>query len=169
MTELPDCVPVSMLNEGERKLLDVLGDFCARHATWLTVSPQVSYGAFLETRDRHRWREISRKRADFVLWAPRDGRVYAVVEFDGAGHWGRAKDEIHAALHSDAVKNHACATAGIPIVRVLQAYAPSAVIETLLEALGLRPRRVSWWRRLRRRPADGPTAGARPEPPLEHV
>ena len=162
MDRPPDCEAASMLNEGERRLLAVLSEFCARHASWLTVSPQVSYGAFLNTRERGRWREISRKRADFVLWSPRDGFVYAVVEFDGAGHWGRQKNEYEAARNSDAVKNHACATAGIPIVRVLQDYAPSAVRETLLRALGMKKSRGRWWSLIRREPAEA----GRKEPPL---
>ncbi|PZQ48798.1 MAG: hypothetical protein DI556_13365 [Rhodovulum sulfidophilum] len=149
----PDCVRASMLNHSERGLLRVLTAFCANDATWLTVSPQVSYGAFLNTRDQNRWREISRKRADFVLWSQEDGFVYAVVEFDGSGHWGRQKDEYEAARNADLVKNHACSSAGIPIIRVLQDYAPSAVRDTLREALAMKERR-RWWSPFRRKPAE---------------
>lgn len=176
----PDCVRASMLNQSERGLLGVLTAFCASEATWLTVSPQVSYGAFLSTRDRNRWRDISRKRADFVLWSPADGFVYAVVEFDGSGHWGRQKNEYEAARNSDLVKNHACSTAGIPIIRVLQDYAPSAVRETLRVALRLERKGWGFWPFGRKRaaisvarqePAIAEQSALRPEPPMtaEHL
>ena len=128
------CEATTMLNKSEHRLYGTLTSLCRQHAPHLAVAPQVAYGAFLRTRDRSRWREIAFKRADFVLFST-DGRVHAVVEFDGAGHLGDSFTDARRAIRSDKAKNGACASAGIPVIRVMQRYSKEDVAEALGTAL----------------------------------
>jgi very-short-patch-repair endonuclease len=134
----PHCEATSMLNRSEQRLYTTLTAFCRDHAPHLGVAPQVAYGAFLRTTDRSRWREIAYKRADFVLFS-RDGRVHAVVEFDGAGHLGDSFADARRAIRSDQAKNGACASAGIPVIRVMQRYTKDDVALALETALRSSP------------------------------
>lgn len=130
----PDCVATNLLNKSEHRLYGTLMRLCRQHAPHLAVAPQVAYGAFLRTTDRSRWREIAFKRADFVVFSA-DGRVHAVVEFDGAGHLGDTFSDARRAIRSDRAKNGACSSAGIPVVRVMQRYTKDDLAAALGTAL----------------------------------
>lgn len=130
----PDCQPTSLLNLSEQRLYATLTSLLHLHAPHLAVAPQVAYGAFLRTKDRSRWREIAYKRADFVVFSA-DGRVHAVVEFDGAGHLGDSFSDARRAIRSDQAKNGACASAGVPVIRVMQRYSQEDVATALGSAL----------------------------------
>ena len=131
----PKCRAVPILNRGEDRLFRQLLEFCREEAFELTVAPQVSYGAFLKTQRPDDWRAIAFKRADFVLFGP-DNIARLVVEFDGAGHWGSSRDSAKRANRTDAVKDYACGSAGLPMIRVSQRMRRAEIDDRLRAALG---------------------------------
>lgn len=132
------CDATPLMNRGEHALACKIEDWAHKRRLDLRMSPEVSYGAFVKTRDPNAWRTVAFKRADLVLWDPRDARVRLVIEFDGRGHWGRSGDERSRARRSDAVKNTAATTAGIPLLRVRTNHSVEELEELLDRALGVR-------------------------------
>ncbi|MCA0948529.1 DUF2726 domain-containing protein [Salipiger pacificus] len=78
---------------------------------------QVSYGAFLKNRDYRRYMSINSKRADFIVFNP-DMSVVAVIEYQGAGHFGNSDHSRRRADASDKIKRQALSEAEIPLVEV---------------------------------------------------
>lgn len=78
---------------------------------------QVSYGEFLKGGDRATHARINQKRADFVV-IDDDFEVLCVIEYQGAGHYGRGERARESAQYRDRVKRAACASAGIPLIEI---------------------------------------------------
>lgn len=105
-------VPTALLNKSELKLLGVL-DSCVPEifGAGARVFAQVSYGEFLKGGSRGAHAKINSKRADFVI-ANAAGKVLAIVEYQGAGHYGRGDAARARAEASDAAKRKASAAPG---------------------------------------------------------
>lgn len=109
---------VSLLNQSEARLLGaldtVVGPIFGPKAR---VFAQVSYGEFLKGSSRSAFAKVNQKRADFVV-ADAEGTVFCVIEYQGAGHYGRGPTAREKAEKSDKMKRAALASASIPMVEV---------------------------------------------------
>ena len=109
---------VSLFNQSEARLLKVLdtavGPIFGAKARVFT---QVSYGEFLKGNTRIAFAKVNQKRADFVV-ADAAGTVLCVIEYQGAGHYGRGPASREKAEKNDNVKRAALASATIPMVEV---------------------------------------------------
>lgn len=123
-----------VMNRSELRFFQILNDWLRRHARSHHVAPQVTYGAFLGSRDGTAWRLVASKRADFVIF-DRQGRVCLIVEFDGPGHHGRTPLDARNALDRDRQKDLAAAQAGIPLLRLASLDNREALAQALRLAL----------------------------------
>ncbi|MGZ3218429.1 DUF2726 domain-containing protein [Paracoccus sp. T5] len=106
-----------LMNKSELQLFRIINLWLGEHARGYHVSPQATYGAFLGCKDYAKWRLMSAKRADFVVFDPQ-GHVRLIIEFDGAGHYGRNRKDADGVRNRDTQKNLAAGAAGIPLVRI---------------------------------------------------
>lgn len=106
-----------LMNRSELQLFAIIHRWLAENASGHHVAPQVTYGSFLGCKDHEKWRLMSAKRADFVIFDPQ-GNVRLVVEFDGAGHYASSHRDADGVRNRDAQKNLAAAAAGIPLIRI---------------------------------------------------
>jgi len=127
------CKSVPLMNRSETRVFRHIHRYLQARSLPLFVSPQVSYGGFLQTQDRSQWRKVNFKRADLVIW-DYDGNVKAVLEYDGEGHRGNTVQQGLRADAADAVKDTACTSAGIPVVRILPGY-NSANLDQALDSI----------------------------------
>jgi len=122
-----------ILNKSERSLLKVLDQVVpGTLGQDVRIFAQVSYGEFLKGSSRAAHARVNQKRADFVA-ADTDGKVVCVVEYQGAGHYGRSQAARERAEKNDAVKRKALASAGIPLVEVAAKFTPEGVREQLAD------------------------------------
>lgn len=121
----------ALMNASEARLYVVMERWRRSKARDLTISPQVSYGAFLAAKGKPAWLRIASKRADFVIWDS-DGLVRAIIEFDGKGHYGKNSRDKIAVKKRDKLKNDAARAAAIPLIRIPPT-ATSTQIEQTLE------------------------------------
>lgn len=108
----------ALLNKSETAVLAAL-DACVRDVFGpdARIFSQVSYGEFLKGETRGAHAKINQKRADFLIASPAE-TVVCVVEYQGAGHYGRSQASREKAQVSDSVKRSALSSAGIPLVEV---------------------------------------------------
>lgn len=129
---IPDAAPAegfsrrALLNASEMRLHAAIGCYIETARPDLHLSCQVCLGEFLSHPDWQQYRRINTKRADFVLFDG-TGRVHAVVEFDGAGHWGNSERSRKAAIDRDQLKNAALSSAGIPVLRITPSYSNAQI------------------------------------------
>lgn len=105
--------PKPFMNKSELKLFRILEGWLAQNARDHHISAQATYGAFLGCADYSKWRLMSAKRADFVIF-DRTGNVQLIVEFDGGGHYGSTRQDAASVKSRDDQKNAAAATAAFP-------------------------------------------------------
>lgn len=109
---------VSLLNQSEARLLGMLDTVVGPiFGAKARVFAQVSYGEFLKGSSRSAFAKVNQKRADFVV-ADAAGTVLCVIEYQGAGHYGRGPAAREKAEMSDKVKRAALKSAGLPLVEV---------------------------------------------------
>ncbi len=123
-----------VLNKSEKKLIRdldiVIQEVFGPEARLLS---QVSYGEFLKGEDRAAHARINQKRADFVV-VDGDFEVLCVIEYQGAGHYGRGEKARANAEHRDRVKRAACASAGVAFVEVPAKFSTRSLTEGLSKA-----------------------------------
>lgn len=78
---------------------------------------QVSYGEFLRTRSKKAFWKVNAKRADFLI-VDQDFNPVAVIEYQGAGHFGRTGQSADLARQRDNTKKRACLSAGLAWIEV---------------------------------------------------
>jgi hypothetical protein len=122
-----------MLNNSEFRLYRTLERWRRQYAPTLNLSAQVGYGSFL-TSETDDWRSIASKHADFVFWG-QDGYVQAIIELDGAGHYGNSRAEAAKVRERDRIKNAAALSANIPLIRIPQNSSAQDIHRTLAEVL----------------------------------
>ncbi len=121
-----------LLNKSEIKLRSLL----LRHIPrGLHLLSQVSYGEMLTNRSYRRFLIINAKRADFVI-CDREFNPVAVVEYQGAGHYGSGWHARQNAKRRDRQKRSALREAGIPLVEV-PAHFTSRGVQQLLVRVSL--------------------------------
>jgi hypothetical protein len=127
----------ALLNSSEKKLLGDL-DKVARDlfGHGARVVFQVSYGEFLKGEDRSAFASINQKRADFVIVNPNID-VLCVVEYQGAGHYGRGEAARANAIKRDQIKREACESAGIAFVEIPNKFTRESVARLVAEKCGL--------------------------------
>jgi hypothetical protein len=78
---------------------------------------------------------VSQKHVDFLLCEPVSTRPLLVIELDGATHGGAGSGR---QKERDAAKDAACASAGVPVLRVPVAgsYSPEALARAMAERMG---------------------------------
>jgi len=109
---------VSLLNQSEARLLGLLDTLVGPiFGAKARVFAQVSYGEFLKSSSRNAFAKVNQKRADFVV-ADAGGTVLCVIEYQGAGHYGRGPAAREKAEMSDKVKRAALKSACLPLVEV---------------------------------------------------
>ena len=124
-------IATPLLNKSEMSLLSVLETQVPLvFGPNVRVFAQVSYGEFLKGTPRPAFARINQKRADFVL-VDQAGNVQFVVEYHGAGHFGRGREKKATVLKSDEVKRHALRLAGIPLLEVPEKFSPNWLAEQL--------------------------------------
>jgi len=127
---------VSLFNQSEARLLGVLDTVAGPiFGAKARVFTQVSYGEFLKGNTRSAFAKVNQKRADFVI-ADAEGTVLCVIEYQGAGHYGRGPAAREKAEKSDKVKRAALKSAGLPMVEVPAKFSLESVREQLQ---GVRP------------------------------
>lgn len=97
------------------------------------IFAQVSLGEFLTGSTRSAHAKINQKRADFVIAAPAE-KVVCVVEYQGAGHYGRSQASRDKAEASDRTKRAALASAGISMIEIPAKFTQDSV-RAQLEAI----------------------------------
>ena len=126
-----------LLNKSELWLYRTLERWRRDHARTLNLSAQVSYGSFLNA-ENGGWRSVASKHADFVFWGE-GGHVRAIIEFDGAGHYGNSRAEAAKVRDRDRIKNQAALSANIPLIRFPASSTAEDVHRILAEVLILAP------------------------------
>lgn len=105
-----------LLNALEMRTYLLLDRWVRERETDLHVSAQVSMGEFLAHPDPEEYRRINTKRVDFALFDSA-GKVCAVIEADGRGHWGTSAHSAKRARERDLLKDRATSAAKIPLIR----------------------------------------------------
>lgn len=122
-----------LLNKSEKKLVlaldTVIPDVFGPGARILS---QVSYGEFLKGENQSARARINQKRADFVI-VDADFEILCVIEYQGAGHYGRGEKARENAELRDRVKRAACSSAGILLIEVPAKFSKETLVG-LLEA-----------------------------------
>ncbi|PZO68487.1 MAG: hypothetical protein DI634_09320 [Kocuria palustris] len=119
----PDTAPVSgfcarpLLNGLEMRTYLILNRWVETRQTDLHVSAQAAMGEFIGHPDFEEYRRVNTKRVDFALFDS-TGRVRAVVEADGRGHFGVNAADARRAEERDTLKNQVLAQAKIPLIRL---------------------------------------------------
>ncbi|ETX12993.1 hypothetical protein OCH239_14845 [Roseivivax halodurans JCM 10272] len=103
-----------LLGAGERRVFAALKAACP--PGW-SVFPQVSYGEILRCRSRRKYFTINARRADFVI-CDASFEAVAVVEYQGAGHWGETRSDRRRAERGDRAKRRALREASVPLIEV---------------------------------------------------
>lgn len=107
-----------LLNKSEGALLELLDlSAVSVFGAGTRVMAQVSYGEFLKGEGRAAHSRINSKRADFLI-VDEANQPVCVVEYQGAGHYGRGEAARARAIASDEIKRSACASAGLPFAEV---------------------------------------------------
>lgn len=123
-----------ILNASEGRLYQVLERWRRENARHLNLSVQVAYGSFLSAEATDDWRKVAAKHADFVFWG-KDRFVKAVIEYDGAGHYGSSREEAQKVAERDRVKDAAVSSANIPLIRIPQNASEADIRATLAQVL----------------------------------
>ena len=123
-----------LLNFSERKLLAGLEEIVTTLGEY-RVFCQVSYGEFLHTKRQKSFWRINAKRADFVI-VDAEFLPVAVVEYQGAGHWGSTRSSARAARDRDVIKRRACESASIAWIEIPARYAKVDLHAALVSVLG---------------------------------
>lgn len=123
----PKFAPAALVNKSERRLFELLR---AELPDDIWIFPQVSYGAILKNRSYKRYMSINAKRADFVVcnW---ELHPILVVEYQGAGHYGKTSKSRAAAKRRDRVKRQALVEAGLPLLEISAKFDRSSVREAV--------------------------------------
>lgn len=126
--------PKGLLSKAEFSFFRVLQQACGDR---YVVCPKVGLGDLLTVKKgTEKWQsyrnKIDRKHIDFVLCDPRTMQVVAAVELDDKSH---ASEK---AKQRDAVKDQACAAAGLPLLRfkAKASYEPNAIAAALSKLSG---------------------------------
>ena len=119
-----------LLNASETRLAKEMVRLLEAAGGGRQILTQVSYGEFLKGVDKAAHARINQKRADFLI-VDEQYQVLAVVEYQGAGHYGRGEAARVNAQKRDRIKRHACATAGIPFLEIPATYTPKQLEEWL--------------------------------------
>lgn len=127
--------PKPFMNKSELKLFRILEAWLAQNARDHHISAQATYGAFLGCADYSKWRLMSAKRADFVIF-DRTGNVQLIVEFDGGGHFGSTRQDAANIKSRDDQKNAAAAAAGIPLLRITSLDDRAAITAAVGQVIG---------------------------------
>lgn len=123
-----------MMNKSEMQLFQIVNNWLRKNALNHYISPQATYGSFLGCRDYKKWRLMSAKRADLVIF-DKHGNVRLIIEFDGAGHYGKSRKDAYGTRNRDEQKNLAAAAAGLPLIRITSLKDRDAIIAALSEIL----------------------------------
>ena len=129
--------PRPLLNKSETALFHLVRRALREsRADGVTVVPQVCYGEFLRCRDRGRFMRVQARRCDMAV-IDRQFRVLAVIEYQGAGHYGRRWRDARRARKSDRIKRPALRSAGIPLIEVPTKYQAATVKAAVMDSLPL--------------------------------
>lgn len=123
----------ALLNKTETRLANIVDNYARKHN--LRLLAQVSYGEFLSTPDQRSYFRLNARRADLALTS-RGFDVIAVIELLGSGHFGKTRQDRNRASESDAIKERAVTSAGIPFIFVQEDFTSETVIADLDKALG---------------------------------
>ena len=127
--------PRPLLNGSEKALFHLVRRSRREvRADGVTVVPQVCYGEFLRCRDRGRFMRVQARRCDMAV-IDRQFRVLAVIEYQGAGHYGRRWRDARRARKSDRLKRAALRSAGIPLIEVAAKYQAATVKAAVIGCL----------------------------------
>lgn len=127
--------PRPLLNRSEMALFHLVRRTLREiRADGLTVVPQVCYGEFLRCRDRGRFMRVQARRCDMAV-IDRQFRVLAVIEYQGAGHYGRRWRDARRARRGDRLKRAALRSAGIPLIEVPAKYQAETVKSAVVGCL----------------------------------
>jgi len=120
-----------LLNKSEKKLVLALDAVVPdAFGSGARILSQVSYGEFLKGEGQAARARINQKRADFVI-VDADFEILCVIEYQGAGHYGRGEKARENAELRDRVKRAACASAGIPLVEVPAKFSEEVLLDLL--------------------------------------
>ena len=129
--------PRPLLNGSEKALFHLVRRAIRKAgAGGVSVVPQVSYGEFLRCRDRARFMRVQARRCDMAV-IDRQFQVLAVIEYQGAGHYGRRWRDARRAKKSDRLKRAALRSAGIPLIEVPAKYQAAKVEMAIRDILPL--------------------------------
>ncbi len=123
-----------IVNATEGKLYSLLEKWRRENARHLNLSTQVSYGSFIGAKNKADWLRIASKHADFVFWG-RDRYPKAVIEYDGAGHYGSSREAARKVKERDGIKNKAVCSANIPLIRIPANASERDIVDTLNRVL----------------------------------
>jgi hypothetical protein len=128
-----------LLNKSELKVLKILDEAVPSiFGADARVFGQVSYGEFIKGDDPSSQARINQKRADFVI-INHLAKVICVIEYQGAGHFGRGPKARANAEHRDRVKRAACVGAGYQFVEIPAKFTIHDVRVALEKASNLNP------------------------------
>lgn len=105
----------ALLNKSEMRLFHII-EAMLRGKPYRLLC-QVSYGEFLRTSSKKAFWKVNAKRADFLI-VDQDFKPVAVIEYQGAGHFGRTGQSARDARIRDLTKFRACKSAGLPWIEI---------------------------------------------------
>lgn len=127
--------PRPLMNKSENKVMAALDAALPEvFGPDARVFGQVSYGEFVKGDDQSSKAMINQKRADFVIVGPA-GEILCIVEYQGAGHYGRGPAARQRAERSDRVKRHAANSCGYPFVEIPAKFTHVSVVDVLSKAI----------------------------------
>jgi hypothetical protein len=127
--------PKPLMNKSEIKVMAALDTALPEvFGPGARVFGQVSYGEFVKGDDQASRAMINQKRADFVIVGPA-GEILCIVEYQGAGHYGRGQAAREKAERSDRVKRHASKCCGYPFVEIPAKFTQQSITEILRDAI----------------------------------
>jgi len=124
-----------VMNKSEQRLFKVLKGI-ARDAlpNGYQVLSQVSFGEFLVSKSKKVFWSFNAKRADFLIIDTGCNPI-AVVEYQGAGHFGRTLYSRFEANKRDRVKRRVLLAASVPMIEVPAKWDSNQVLQMITLAL----------------------------------
>ena len=123
--------PKPLMNKSEIKVMAAL-DAALPHVfgPGARLFGQVSYGEFVKGDDQSSKAMINQKRADFVIVGPA-GEILCIVEYQGAGHYGRGQKSRERVERNDRVKRHAAKSCGYPFAEIPAKFTHTSLVDAL--------------------------------------
>ena len=127
--------PTPLMNKSEIKVMAALDAALPEvFGPGARVFGQVSYREFARGDDQSSKAMINQKRADFVIVGPA-GEILCIVEYQGAGHFGRGQKSRERVERNDRVKRHAAKSCDYPFAEIPAKFTEESVKEALKELL----------------------------------